>query len=263
MGVARLLAKGWVVFCLFAAALALSRMLSAGTAPLQALSAIGLAAFPFGAMGLLFIGGYGVSGGHRMPQLKPMRLAPGFNEIVFAGFAVLSFFVETVYAPHHASGGILGALETAIRFAVPGQRALEEALGRCHLDGGSIFASAFAWLLALIYFGSAVARLRLSAAPGRVPRQEGPRAPPATRRGARGGRRRRRDPLGPSGVALVVGTAAVVGIQFLFIGTLFAWLDCGVLGGLPGALLIGLAPLMLAYRVIAALINLLAANPDG
>src|ERR1043166_2417145 len=245
MGVARLLAKGWVVFCLFAAALALSRMLSAGTAPLQALSAIGLAAFPFGAMGLLFIGGYGVSGGHRMPQLKPMRLAPGFNEIVFAGFAVLSFFVETVYAPHHASGGILGALETAIRFAVPGQRALEEALGRCHLDGGSIFASAFAWLLALIYFGSAVSRLRLPAALVRLERK------------------RRRDPLGPSGVALVVGTAAVVGIQFLFIGTLFAWLDCGVLGGLPGALLIGLAPLMLAYLVIAALINLLAANPDG
>jgi hypothetical protein len=245
MGVARLLAKGWVVFCLFAAALALSRMLSAGTAPLQALSAIGLAAFLFGAMGLLFIGGYGVSGGHRMPQLKPMHLAPGFNEIVFAGFAVLSFFVETVYAPHHASGGILGALETAIRFAVPGQRALEEALGRCHFDGGSIFASAFAWLLALIYFGSAVSRLRLSAALVRLERK------------------RRRDPLGPSGVALVVGTAAVVGIQFLFIGTLFAWLDCGVLGGLPGALLIGLAPLMLAYLVIAALINLLAANPDG
>lgn len=245
MGVARLLAKGWVVFCLFAAALTLSRVLSAGTPPLQALSAIGLAAFLFGAMGLLFIGGYGVSGGHRVVQLKPMHLAPGFNEIVFVGFGVLSFFVETIYAPHHASGGVLGALETAIRFAVPGQRALEEALSRCHLDGGRMFASAFAWLLALIYFGSAVSRLRLSAALVRLERK------------------RRRDPLGPSGVALAVGTAGVVGIQFLFIGTLFAWLDCGVLAGLIGALLVGLAPLMLAYLVIAALINLLAANPEG
>lgn len=245
MGVARLLAKGWVVFCVFAAAHALVRALTAGTAPLQALASAGIVLFLFGAMGLLFIGGYGVSSSHRLARLRPTHLAPGFNEIVFAGFALLSFFVQTVYAPHHAAGGILGALETAIRFAVPGQRALEENLARCGLDGGRMFASAFAWLLALIFLGSAVSRLRLSAALVRLERK------------------RRPDPLGPSGVALVLGSAAVIGIQFLFVGTLFHWLDCRVLAGIPGAILIGAAPLMLAYLVVVALINLLAANPDG
>jgi hypothetical protein len=40
-------------------------------------------------------------------------------------------------------------------------------------------------------------------------------------------------------------------------------LPCNALGGISGALLIGLAPLMLAYLIFAALTNLLATHPEA
>src|SRR5437762_1861716 len=128
MGVARLLAKGWLVFCIYAGALALQR-----------------------------------------------------------------------------------ALAAAVRFAVPGQRAMEDNLARCHLDGSRTFASAFSWLLALIFLASAVSRLRMTAALVRLERKQRP------------------EPLGPSGAALAAGIAAVFGIQFLFVGSLFRLLPCAML----------------------------------
>ena len=61
MGIARLLAKGWIVFCLFAGAHAL-RLASMSGVPLQTSSfAIGVCAALFIAMGLLFVGGFGAS----------------------------------------------------------------------------------------------------------------------------------------------------------------------------------------------------------
>jgi hypothetical protein len=93
--------------------------------------------------------------------------------------------------------------------------------------------------------GSAISRLRITAALVRLERK------------------RRVEPLGPQGIALVLGVAAVAGIQFLFMGTLYRMLPCNALGGISGALLIGLAPLMLAYLIFAALTNLLATHPEA
>jgi len=244
MGVARLLAKGWVVFCLYGGGLALAQAGLTGSGGGTALVPIAVAVFLFGAMGLLFIGGYGFSATHRMPRLESLIAVPGFNEIVFLCFVCLSFLVEIAYRPGYGVGAVIQALQAALRI-VPGQHALGDALQRCNLDGGRTFAGAFAWLLAFIFVGSAVSRLRINAALVRLERKTRP------------------EPLGPSGAALTLGTAAVVGIQFLFVGTLFSLLPCKALAGLSGALLIGLAPLALAYLAIAALTNLLAANPEG
>jgi hypothetical protein len=243
MGVARLLAKGWVFFCVFAAAHAIARAAHAGVPVIAALQPGAICVFLFGAMGVLFIAGYGLSSGHLLSRLKPLHFVPGFNEIVFVAFAVVSFTVQ-VTSPH-AFGAGLNALETAIRLAVPGQRALEAALARCGIDGGRAFASAVSWLLAFIFLGSAISRLRLAAALVRLERK------------------RRIEPLGPSGIALVQGFAAVAGIQLLFVGSLFRFLPCTALSGILDAVLIGAAPLMLAYLVAAALTNLLAINAEG
>jgi hypothetical protein len=243
MGVARLLAKGWIVFCLFAGAHAVGRALAPGAPPLQAILPVAIAVFLFGAMGVLFIAGYGLSSGHLLSRFRPVHIAPGFNEIVFVLFAMLSFTVQIV--PHHLSWGLLSALEAAIRFAVPGQRALEDNLARCGLDGGRAFAGACAWLLAFIFLGSALSRIRMAAALVRLERK------------------RRIEPLGPTGIALVLGVAAVTGIQFLFIGTLFRLLPCPALSGALGDVLIGIAPLMLAYLIAAALTNLLAMHSES
>jgi len=244
MGVARLLAKGWVVFCVYAGGLAFARAAMAGTAIGQALLPVVVVVLLFGAMGLLFIGGYGMSTSHRLPRLESLFVIPGFNEIVFLSFVSLSFLIEIAYRPGNGVGGVIAALEAALRL-VPGQHALEDALARCNLDGGQTFVSAFAWLLAFIYMGSAVSRLRINAALVRLERKARP------------------EPLGPSVVALTLGTIAVVGIQFLFVGSLFPLLSCDALRGLPGGLLIGLGPLALAYLVIAALTSLLAANTES
>jgi hypothetical protein len=75
-------------------------------------------------------------------------------------------------------------------------------------------------------------------------------------------RKRRIEPLGPTGIACVLGIVAVIGIQFLYIGSIFGMLSCSALAGLGGNVLTGLAPLMLAYLVAAALTNLLATSPE-
>ena len=64
MGIARLLAKGWIIFCLFAGAHALRLALLQGMPLDSSLLGIGICALLFTAMGLLFIGGFGVSAAH-------------------------------------------------------------------------------------------------------------------------------------------------------------------------------------------------------
>lgn len=249
MGVSRLLAKAWVTFCIFAGAHALNHALMAHISPMEALREIGVAVFLFGAMGLLFIGGFGASSTHGNPRLlvrlKPDHIAPGFNEIVFIVFAVLSFFVQVAYLPAHVHGGVLGVLQAAIRFAVPGQAALEGSLTRCGLDGGRVFASALAWILALIFLGSALSRIRLAAGIVRLERK------------------RRPETLSPVALAFVLGVAAVLGIQMLYIGTAFALIPCSAMGAIPGDVMIGIAPLMLAYLIEAALTNLVSLGPEA
>ena len=246
MGVARLLAKGWVVFCLFAGAYALER--AHGGAVWQALPQTALIVALFAAMGLLFIGGYASSslaGNVPLAQrFRPHHVLPGFNEVVFMAFALLGLAAQMAYLPDHVHGGILGALQSALDFAVPGQHELGIALANCGLDGGRMFASAFAWLLAFIYLGSALSHIRLAAGIVRLERKVRPEA------------------LTPTGLALMLGVVAVVGIQLLFVGSLFPLLPCSVLQGISGEILGGIAPLMLSYLIAAALTNLVALGPE-
>jgi hypothetical protein len=244
MGAARLLAKGWVVFCLYAGGLALAnKPASDGAFALIVCVAL------FCAMGFLFISGYGFSAGHTRPLL-PARinlagLVPGFNDNVFIVFAVLIFCIQTFYAPANHAGAAADALEGAIGFAVFGQHTLENLLAQCSLGGGRLFASSAAWLLALIFLASALSRLRLAAALVRLERKRRPEA------------------LGAQPLALALGFIAVAGIQFLYVGTAYTLLPCRVVRGLWGDALIGLGPLMLAYAIMAALTNLLALSSEA
>ncbi|HSC18381.1 MAG TPA: hypothetical protein VLC74_05660 [Rhizomicrobium sp.] len=242
MGIARLLAKGWATVCIFAGAHALVRTLAGGAPLAQAIPASAIPVFLFGAMGLLFAAGYGLSSGHLLSRFKPVHVLPGFNEWVFIAFALVSFAAQVTRA--QIASGVLDALEAALRFAVPAQRALENSLTRCSLDGHRALAAAVAWLLALIFLASALSHIRMQAALVRLERK------------------RRIEPLGPTGIAFVLGVVAVIGIQFLYIGSIFRMLPCSALGGLGGNVLTGLAPLMLAYLVAAALTNLLATSPE-
>jgi hypothetical protein len=245
MGVARLLAKGWIVFCLYAGAHALVRALGANIPVVVALQQIGICIALFGAMGLLFVGGYGAASSHLLGRLRPNQLAPGFNEIVFLVFAGAGFFMQAVYAPAHLTGPIPGSLEAAIRFAVPGQRALEAGLGVCGLDGGRMLSSAFAWTLAFIFLGSALSRVRLAAGIVRLERKYRP------------------EPLGATMLALIFGIASLAGFQLLFMGTGYGFVPCGLLSGVLGDVLIGIAPLMLSYLILAALTDLLALGDEA
>lgn len=249
MGAARLLAKAWVAFCLYAGGDALARVFSGRITPASGAPMIVVAVILFGAMGLLFIGGYGASSAPGGPplieRLKPHHIMPGFNELVFIVFGLLSFFVQTAYIPEHASGGLLNTLQAAIRFAVPGQDALEAALGHCSLDGSRAFSSAFTWVLAFIFLGSALSRIRLAAGIVRLERKRRPEA------------------LGPATLAFLLGVIAVTGIQFIYVGTAYVLMPCTLLGGILGDVMIGLAPLMLAYLIDAALTNLMALGPEA
>ncbi len=249
MGIARLLAKGWIIFCLFAGAHALRIALVSGVALQQGLLAIGICALLFMAMGLLFVGGFGVSAAQAdgAPWLERFRLdhlIPGFNEGVFFIFVVLSFLNQAFAAPLALNRGPAAALQNAIYFVVPGQRTLVTSLEACSMDGGRVFAAAFAWLLAIIYLASATSRLRLQAGLIRLEAGDRPQA------------------LGPTLRAFLFGIVAVVGIQFLFVGSAYPWLNCSAFADVTGALLIGLAPLMLAYLILAALASLLASAPE-
>jgi len=248
MGIARLLAKGWIVFCLFAGAHAVRFALMQGL-PAASLGPVLICAGLFTAMGLLFVGGFGASAGisHApwLRRFRPSHLIPGFNEAVFLAFVVLSFLNQALVAPSIIDRGGAGALSNAIYFVVPGQRALAGSLQSCALDGGRIFAAAFAWLLAIIFLASAVSRLKLQAG---LIRLEIGEKPPL---------------LGPTLRAFLFGIVAVVGIQFLFVGSAFPWLACSAYADITGALLIGLAPLMLSYLIVAALASLLASSPES
>lgn len=249
MGIARLLAKGWIVFCLFAGAHALRLALMSGLALGSSAAAIGICMTLFAAMGLLFAAGFGVSAGNPgtpfRARLGLVHVVPGFNEIVFLLFLILSFIVQAWFAPANLGGRAILPLEQAVYFVVPGQRALTVALDVCSLDGGRLFAASFTWLLAIVYLASACSRLKLQAGIIRLERGTRPEG------------------LSPSIRAFCLGLVAVVGVQFLFVGSAYPWLPCSAFADITGALLIGLAPLMLAYLVVAALATLLASSPNS
>ena len=249
MGIARLLAKAWVVFCLFAGAHALRIAMASGEPFSVTIFAIGICVVLFIAMGLLFAGGFGVAGGMSgtplIDRIKPAHFLPGFNEIVFLIFLILSFVNQAVFAPQTVGASASGALESAIYFAVPGQRALAYSLSICSMDGGRLFAAAFTWLLAIIYLASAASRLKLAAGILRLERAARPEI------------------LGPTLRAFLLGVTAVVGIQFLLVGSAYPWFACSAYTDITGALLIGLFPLMLAYLIVAALASLMAASPES
>ena len=97
MGAARLLAKGWIVFCLYVGALALGGG-QHGVALTGAGGTMLVCLLLFGAMGILFIAGYGLSSAHFHPpllsRLKASNLLPGFTELVFIAFAFVLLPVQ-------------------------------------------------------------------------------------------------------------------------------------------------------------------------
>jgi hypothetical protein len=247
MGVARLLAKGWLVFCAFAGAHAVHLALARGEPPLDAIQEIGVCILLFAAMGLLFIAGFGLAPGSRagfLRRLKPQHLTPGFNEVVFLVFVVMSFANQLFVAPLYMGSPAASAVQATLSFFVPGQNALQDALETCSLDGGRIFASGTAWLLAIIFLASAVSRVRLASGIIRIERMA--RAPT----------------IGPTTTAVVFGIVAIVSFQLLFVGSAYPWLNCSAFTDITGAVLIGLAPLMLSYLIFAALATLRASGPD-
>ena len=60
----------------------------------------------------------------------------------------------------------------------------------------------------------------------------------------------------------MLGVVAVVGFQLLYMGSAFAFIDCDAYTEISGTLLVGLAPLLLAYLIVAAVANLLATGPE-
>ena len=247
MGAARLLAKGWIAFCLYAGALAFGAAIISPTSGPSGTILVCL--LLFGAMGILFISGYGLSAAHLHPTLSPaiklQNLLPGFSELVFVAFAMILLLVQLFLAPAFYEGPAVEAVERAIRFAVVDQRTLETALMQCRIVGGRLFVSSLAWTLALIFLGSALSTIRLRASLVRFERKKRPEV------------------LGAQALAFALGLVAVAGIQFLYVGTAYALLPCHVLGGLFGAAVIGIGPLMLAYLIFAALTTLLALGPEA
>lgn len=252
MGIARLLAKGWLLFCIVAAGHALHLALASGMTAGSALLAIGVCVILFAAMGLLFVGGFGVSGGLPQSQggtplaiwTRPHHLLPGFNEIVFLLFVALGFAMQVALAPQLMLFPAVHQLEAAMYFAVPGQHALVRALDTCNMDGGRVFSAAFNWLLAIVWLGSALSRLKLQAGIIRLEMAGKPEI------------------IGPSLRALIFGIVAMVGTQFLYLGSAFPLLGCSAFADITGAVLTGLAPLMLAYLIVAALASLMASAPE-
>jgi hypothetical protein len=243
MGVARFLAKSWIVLCLFAGGHGLAQSIGAGTLPLEALLHTAPVVILFTAMGLLFVGGYGASAHNFFATLKVDHVMPHFTDIVFALFAALSLLDQIAIAPHYATGSLSDAIETPLNL-IPGQRAFIRALAPCSLDGGRIFASAIAWLLAFVLFGSSLSRLRLASGLLRLERN------------------RRVPPLSAGVAALLLGVTSIVGIQLLLIGSLYAFVPCSTFATITGEVLIGLGPLLLAYMVITALTALMATGAE-
>ncbi|MEI9932509.1 MAG: hypothetical protein WDM89_18720 [Rhizomicrobium sp.] len=244
---ARLLAKGWVVFCLFAGAYRLIGEIGNGAPPFDAAQMIGTCTLLFAAMGLLFVGGYASATDHGdtlFARLKARNFLPPFNDTVFLLFVTMSLVLEVRLAPQLVQNPAAGAIKDAIFFAVPGQRELEDALAPCGLDGGRIFSAAFVWFLAIIYLASAASRLRLAAGLIRLERVRRPEA------------------MGGALLAFLLGALAITGFQLLYMGSAFQLLPCSTYTETSGELLLGLGPLMLAYVIVAALTNLLAMGPE-
>lgn len=251
MGVSRLLAKAWIVICLFAGAHALYGALTGGATGRGDVPHIAIAVLLFMAMGLLLICGYGLSRDSFQFRVEAIfkarrlrRSLPLFNAAVFAVFVVLSFAVQVWYAPHHISGSLTDALEGAVYFAIPGHAAVTDRLSACALDGGRVFSSAFAWLLAIVFAGTAISRLKEAAGALRIDRMLHPHS------------------LSPLGLAAALGVAGLLGVQCIFVGAPLGLLSCSAYAGLPGAVLIGLAPLLFAYLVYAALVALFASGSE-
>ncbi len=252
MGVARLLAKGWVVFCLFAGAHGLNLLLGRGVAPLEAIQSIGVCVLLFAAMGLLFVAGFGASYSARgMPflaRLRPHHIVPSFNDTVFLVFVVLIFAIQVLPVRLYVGAALIDPLQNTMYHVVPGQHALADALLACPFPRDRVFAetlaSAFAWLLGAIYVASAVSRIGLTAGILRLERTLQPAA------------------FGLTFLAALYGAVAIVAIQLLAVGSLYPWLGCLAFADIDGALLSGLAPLMLAYLIVAALATLRASGPE-
>lgn len=251
MGVARLLAKGWVLICLFSGAHAVHFALQSGGDVKSVVPQVLIAVALFAAMGLLFVGGYGASSDgfhHHTATIKERKFAiakPAFNDVVLFAFAGLSFINQIWWAPLHLGGAVTIGLERAIAYAVPGHDVVSGRLSACALDGGRVFASSFAWLLAIIFAASAVSRLRDAAKAIRLDRELHPHS------------------LSLTALAAALGIISIVGIQCLFVGSVLAFLPCSAFTGIPGALLIGLGPLLLAYVLANSLAVLLASGSTG
>jgi hypothetical protein len=253
MGVARLLAKGWVAFCLFAGAHALQFALRAGTAPLAATVSVSVCVILFGAMGLLFIGGFGMSSGNfKQPLLAHTSwrdLLPGFDASVFFLFAAVSFAVQVYFIPAIGQGAVGNAVLKALYVVVPGMTALVARLNTCPIieTASNVYslalASAFAWLLAFIYAASALSRIGLSAGLLRLENTVHPSG------------------FSPTLLAVIYFITAIIGLQLLYVGSLYRLLSCSAFTGVSGAVILGLAPLLLAHVVVAALTTLRASGP--
>lgn len=229
-GLARLLAKAWIIFCLYAGGLA-SVWYWGGEGSLDGfLAAIAVPVVLFIALGLVFAAGYLVLARHGTPH-RPFVFIIGFNEAVFVAFTAISFLNQAFFAPGHLAGLLPDALERALYSAIPGQRALVAMLRPCMIDGGRIFTSGITWCLAIIYLGSALSRLKITATILRLSAEAGSTGPVA---------------------AVLLGLVSLAGIYALYIGGLYARLSCSFLAGIGGGVLIGLAPLMLAYVIGAA-----------
>lgn len=241
MGLARLIARAWVAVCLYAGAMALRFEASASADSVSTLiSVVGCTAL-FLAMGLVFTGGGIFLSGHagilkrRWRRTHPWRFGCGFDEAVFIAFAVVSFLDLAFFAPEHLSAPMTVAVERAAYFAVPGQRAFVSLARPCLFDGGRILTSAVSWCLAIVYLGSALSRLKRRAGERRLLAAVRP------------------DLVGGRGEAILLAAVSVVGIQLLYVGSAYGWLACSFYTGVAGALLVGLAPLMLAYAIVEAL----------
>ncbi len=252
MGVARLLAKGWVVFCLFAGGHGALLALSQGTPPAQAFEAVAVCVGLFGAMGLLFIAGFGASSTGSTPllaRLRPHHLIPSFDDVVFVAFVAVSFAAQAYFISEIGGGAAGQAVQKAMYVVVPGLRALGDRLAVCGLNAPLLYSitltAAVAWLLAIVFVASAVSRLGLAAGLIRLERTLRPA------------------PFGLTLLAAIYGILSIVGIQLLYVGSVFPWLGCGAFNGIDGVVLSGLAPLFLAYVIVAALTTLKASAPEG
>jgi hypothetical protein len=249
MGVSRLLAKLWLLTCLFAGAHSVRSALLAGGDPAVVVPQILVSVLLFAAMGLLFVGGYGVSKDAFHTRAialfkirRPAHTMPLFNDLVFLAFVIVSFVEQAWVAPHRLTGRLTDALEGALYFAVPGHAVVVDRLGECALDGGRVFASSFTWLLAIVFAGSAISRLKQTSDAMRIDRMLHPQS------------------LSPTALAAVLGVTTIFAVQGIFVGSALSLLPCSAYAGLPGAMLIGFAPLAFAYLVYATLAALLASG---